>query len=78
MLGEIVMRVKQVTDVMGDIANASREQASGIEQVNSAVTSMDAMTQQNAALVEQAGAAAGALNEQATSLMELIEHYQLS
>jgi methyl-accepting chemotaxis protein len=77
-LGEIVMRAKKVTDVMADIANSSREQASGIEQVNSAVTSMDAMTQQNAALVEQAAAAAAALNEQATSLMKLIAHYRLS
>jgi len=77
-LGEIVMRVKKVTDVMADIAHSSREQASGIEQVNSAVTAMDGMTQQNAALVEQAAAAAGALNEQATSLMNLIEYYRLA
>jgi methyl-accepting chemotaxis protein len=77
-LGEIVMRVKKVTDVMADIANASREQASGIEQVNTAVTAMDAMTQQNAALVEQAAAAAATLNEQATGLMKLIGHYRLS
>jgi methyl-accepting chemotaxis protein len=74
-LGEIVLRVKKVTDVMADIANSSREQASGIEQVNRAVTAMDAMTQQNAALVEEAAAA---LNGQATSLMKLITHYRLS
>jgi len=77
-LGEILMRVKQVTDVMAEIANSSREQSSGIEQVNNAVTAMDAMTQQNAVLVEEAAAAAGALNEQATSLIKLIEHYRLS
>jgi methyl-accepting chemotaxis protein len=77
-LGEIVMRVKKVTDVMADIAHASREQASGIEQVNNAVTAMDAMTQQNAALVEEAAAAATALHEQATSLTELIGHYRLA
>jgi methyl-accepting chemotaxis protein len=77
-LGEIVMRVKKVTDVMAEIANSSREQASGIVQVNRAVTAMDAMTQQNAALVEQAAAAAQTLNEQATSLMKLIGHYRLS
>jgi methyl-accepting chemotaxis protein len=77
-LGEITTRVKKVTDVMAQIANSSREQASGIEQVNRAVTSMDAMTQQNAALVEEAAAAAQALNEQATSLMKLFAHYRIS
>ena len=76
-LGEIVTRVKKVTDVMAEIADSSREQASGIEQVNKAVTSMDAMTQQNAALVEEATAAARALSEQATSLMKLMEMYRL-
>ena len=77
-LGEIVMRVQKVTDVMADIANSSREQASGIEQVNRAVTAMDAMTQQNAALVEEAAAAATALSGQAMSLTQLIGHYRLS
>ena len=75
-LGEIVMRVKDVTDLMGEIASSSREQASGIEQVNKAVTSMDAVTQQNAALVEQASAAAQALTEQAANLTKLTEHYR--
>jgi methyl-accepting chemotaxis protein len=77
-LGEIVLRVQKVTDVMADMAGSSREQASGIDQVNRAVTAMDAMTQQNAALVEEAAAAATALNEQATSLTQLIGHYRLS
>jgi methyl-accepting chemotaxis protein len=77
-LGEIVSRVKTVTDVMAHIADSSREQASGIEQVNKAVAAMDAVTQQNAALVEQAAAAAAALSGQATSLTTLIGHYQLS
>jgi methyl-accepting chemotaxis protein len=77
-LGEILVRVKQVTDVMGEIASSSREQASGIEQVNKAVTAMDKMTQQNAVLVGEAAAAALALNEQASSLMNLIQHYRLS
>lgn len=75
-LGEIVTRVKKVTDVMAEIADSSREQASGIEQVNRAVTSMDAATQQNAALVEEATAAARALSDQATSLMTLIGRYR--
>jgi methyl-accepting chemotaxis protein len=55
--------------LLAEIADSSREQASGIEQVNRTVTSMDAVTQQNAALVEEATAAARALSEQATGLM---------
>ena len=77
-LGEIVLRVKKVTDVMAEIADSSREQASGIEQVNRAVTSMETATQQNAGLVEEATAAARALSEQATSLMQLIGRYRLA
>ena len=77
-LGEIVMRVKKVTDVMAEIASSSREQASGIEAVNKAVTSMETVTQQNALLVEEAAAAAQALNEQAISLTKLIAHYRRS
>jgi methyl-accepting chemotaxis protein len=76
-LGEIVVRVKKVTDVMAEIANSSREQASGIEQVNKAITLMDDVTQQNAALVEEASAAAQALTEQASNLAELISRYRV-
>ena len=75
MLGEIVLRVTRVTGVVAEIANSSRDQASGIERVNGAVAAMDTMTQQNAALVEKAAEAAQKLNQQATSLMKLIEHY---
>jgi methyl-accepting chemotaxis protein len=75
-LREIVIRVKDVTDVMGEIDSSSREQASGIEQVNKAVTSMEAVTQQNAALVEQASAASQALTEQANNLRKIIERYR--
>ena len=57
-LAEIVIGVKKVTDVMAEIASSSREQAAGIEQVNKAITLMDDVTQQNAALVEEASAAA--------------------
>jgi len=70
-----VLRVTRVTDVMAEIANSTREQASGIEQVNGAVAAMDTMTQQNAALVEKAAEAAQTLNQQAINLMKLIEHY---
>ncbi len=76
-LSEIVTGVKKVTDVMAEIAASSMEQASGIEQVNKAVTSMDSVTQQNAALVEEASAAAHILTEQASNLTDLISRYQL-
>ncbi|HWJ34899.1 MAG TPA: methyl-accepting chemotaxis protein [Steroidobacteraceae bacterium] len=76
-LSEIVTGVKKVTDVMAEIAASSMEQASGIEQVNKAVTSMDSVTQQNAALVEQASAAAHTLTEQAANLTEMISRYRL-
>ncbi|HZO24184.1 MAG TPA: methyl-accepting chemotaxis protein [Steroidobacteraceae bacterium] len=74
-LSDIVRRVKSVTAVMTEIAGASREQASGIEQVNRAVTLMDNMTQQNAAMVEEASAAVQRLIEQATALTRLIARY---
>jgi methyl-accepting chemotaxis protein len=76
-LAEIVVRVKKVTDVMAEIASSSREQASGIEQVNKAITMMDDVTQQNAALVEEASAAAQALTEQASNLTQLISRYRV-
>ncbi|HWX81868.1 MAG TPA: methyl-accepting chemotaxis protein [Steroidobacteraceae bacterium] len=76
-LAEIVTRVKKVTDVMAEIASSSREQASGIEQVNKAITMMDDVTQQNAALVEEASAAAQALTEQASGLTQLIARYRV-
>ncbi|MNQ04959.1 Methyl-accepting chemotaxis protein III [compost metagenome] len=65
---EIVTSVSRVTDIMGEISAASQEQSLGIDQVNRAVTQMDQMTQKNAALVEQAAAAAGSLEEQARAL----------
>ncbi len=77
-LSEIVTGVKKVTDVMAEIAASSMEQALGIEQVNKAVTSMDSVTQQNAALVQEASAAAHALSEQASNLTELISRYRLN
>ena len=76
-LGDIVTGVQKVTDVMAEIAASSMEQASGIEQVNKAVTSMDSVTQQNAALVEEASAAAHTLTEQAANLTGQIARYRL-
>ncbi|MBB3805164.1 methyl-accepting chemotaxis protein-1 (serine sensor receptor) [Xanthomonas arboricola] len=71
-MGEIVSSVQRVTDIMGEISAASQEQSSGIEQVNQTVTQMDETTQQNAALVEEATAAARALEEQAAGLTEAV------
>jgi len=62
---------------MADIAAASAEQSSGIDQVNQAVTQMDEVTQQNAALVEQAAAAAESLEEQAETLSEAVAQFRL-
>ncbi|HEY8086008.1 MAG TPA: methyl-accepting chemotaxis protein [Methylophilaceae bacterium] len=74
---EIVTSVKRVTDIMGEIASASAEQSSGIDQVNVAITQMDEVTQQNAALVEQAAAAATSLEEQAQGLSESVSVFKL-
>ncbi|WP_374623364.1 methyl-accepting chemotaxis protein [Pandoraea sp.] len=74
---EIVQAVKRVTDIMGEISAASSEQSGGIEQVNRAVTQMDEVTQQNAALVEEAAAAAGSLEEQANRLKSVVSVFRL-
>ena len=71
-IGEIVGSVQQVTAIIAEISAASNEQSTGIEQVNLAVTQMDEVTQQNAALVEEASAAAQSMAEQARSLREAV------
>jgi len=76
-LEQIVMSVKKVSDIVAEIAAASREQSSGIEQVNKAVMQMDEMTQQNAALVEQATAASQSMADQARDLTVMMEKYQI-
>jgi methyl-accepting chemotaxis protein len=76
-MDEIVLSVKRVTDIMSEIAAASVEQSSGIEQVNHAVTSMDEVTQQNAALVEEAAAAAESLEEQAQLLSQAVAVFKV-
>ncbi|QVQ28734.1 methyl-accepting chemotaxis protein [Achromobacter deleyi] len=75
---EIVASVKRVTDIMGEISAASEEQSSGIDQVNRAVSQMDEVTQQNAALVEEAAAAAGSLQEQAQRLVEAVAVFKIN
>jgi methyl-accepting chemotaxis protein len=67
-MNEVVASVKRVTGIIGEIADASAEQTSGIDQVNQAIAAMDQATQQNAALVEQSAAAAAGMREQADSL----------
>ncbi|OZI35131.1 methyl-accepting chemotaxis protein [Bordetella genomosp. 1] len=75
---EIVASVKRVTDIMGEISAASEEQSSGIDQVNRAVAQMDEVTQQNAALVEEAAAAAGSLQDQAQRLAEAVAVFKIN
>jgi methyl-accepting chemotaxis protein len=77
-MGEIVGSIKRVTDIMADISAASEEQSIGIEQVNRAITQMDEVTQQNAALVEQASASAHALEDQAAGLVGHVQRFQLN
>jgi methyl-accepting chemotaxis protein len=76
-MNEIVSAVKRVTDIMAEIAAASSEQSAGIEQVNRAIIQMDDVTQQNAALVEEAAAAAESMQEQAGTLMEAVSIFKL-
>jgi methyl-accepting chemotaxis protein len=74
-LEEIVEGAKKVGDIISEIAAAGEEQSSGIEQVNKAVTQMDEMTQQNAALVEEAAAASESLDEQGKSLQQMMAFF---
>ncbi|OYO29105.1 methyl-accepting chemotaxis protein [Janthinobacterium sp. PC23-8] len=74
---EVVTSVKRVTDIMSDILSASQEQSSGIEQINIAITQMDDVTQQNAALVEEAAAASQAMQQQVNSLNEVVSVFQI-
>ena len=76
-MGEIVQSVSRVTAIMTEIMNASQEQTTGIEQVNQAITQMDQATQQNAALVEEASAAAQALREEAENLAKTVGIFHL-
>jgi methyl-accepting chemotaxis protein len=75
---DIVGSVKRVTDIIGEIAAATEEQTAGIGQINEAIAQMDQVTQQNAALVEQAAAASGAMQEQAGQLLEAVSVFKLA
>ncbi len=76
-MGEIVASVQRVSDIIGEISSAASEQSNGIGQVNIAVTQLDQMTQQNAALVEESTAAAESLKDQAQRLASVVSAYRL-
>jgi methyl-accepting chemotaxis protein len=73
----IVTSVKKVGDIIAELAAGSREQLSGIEQVNRAVSQLDQMTQQNAALVEEASAASKSMAERAGAMSDMLDRYRL-
>ena len=75
-LTEIVSSIRQVSEIIEEINTASKEQANGINQVNTAVNEMDSMTQQNAAMVEQASASSEAMTDQAEKLIELVQFFK--
>jgi methyl-accepting chemotaxis protein-1 (serine sensor receptor) len=77
-MAEIVQSVSRVTDIMAEITAASQEQTSGIEQVNQAITQMDQATSQNAALVEEASAAAQSLQEEADRLADAVGTFRIN
>lgn len=76
-MSEVVESVRKLTAVVGEITTAGREQETGIEQINEAITSMDSVTQQNAALVEEAAAATSALQQQASKLAQAVSIFKL-
>ena len=76
-MADIVSAISRVTDLMAEISAASQEQSQGVAQVGEAVTQMDQTTQQNAALVEESAAAAGALRKQAQDLVQAVAVFQL-
>jgi methyl-accepting chemotaxis protein len=74
---DIVASIREVTDIMSEITHATREQTSGIDQINQAMAHIDEVTQQNAALVEEAAAASAAMQDQAGSLAEVVTRFKL-
>ncbi|MBP3958900.1 HAMP domain-containing protein [Gemmata sp. G18] len=76
-LGDIVTSVKRVTDIITEIAAASKEQSTGIDQVNKAVSQMDSITQRNASQTEEVSATAQALTDHAEQLRDLVARFKL-
>ncbi len=77
-MSDIVAQVKRVADLIGEISASAQEQTTGIEQVNQAIVQLDNVTQQNAALVEEAAAAADSLNQQAEKMVGVVSNFKLS
>ncbi|MBY0556092.1 MAG: hypothetical protein K2P77_02675, partial [Burkholderiaceae bacterium] len=77
-MDEIVSSVRRVSDIISEISAAGHEQETGIEQINQAVAEMDNVTQQNAALVEQAAAASQAMQEQAAKLAQMVAVFRIA
>ena len=75
-LADIVSGVAKVTNIVAEIAAATSEQSTGIDQINHAITNMDTATQQNAALVEESAAAAKSMQQQAQRLQELVSFFR--
>jgi methyl-accepting chemotaxis protein len=76
-MGEVVTAIRRVTDIVGEISGASAEQSQGVGQVGEAITQIDRVTQQNAALVEESSAAAESLKHQATHLVQAVSAFRL-
>ncbi|RYE95339.1 MAG: HAMP domain-containing protein, partial [Oxalobacteraceae bacterium] len=76
-MNDVVTSIRRVTDIMAEISAASHEQSAGIEQVNHAIAQMDQVTQQNAALVEEAAAAADSMREQSRQLTLTVSTFRL-
>jgi hypothetical protein len=76
-MGEIVNSVRQVAGIMSEITQASQEQSTGIGQVNTAITQMDQVVQQNASLVEEATAATESMKDQARTLLQTVARFNL-
>jgi methyl-accepting chemotaxis protein len=77
-MSEVVGSIRRVTELMGEISAASSEQSQGVAQVGEAVSQMDHVTQQNAALVEEMAAAASSLKSQAQELVETVSVFKLA
>ena len=77
-MGEIVSSITRVSDIVGEISLASQEQSDGIQQVGNAISQMDQVTQQNAALVEESAAAAASLKSQAQHLVQAVAFFKLA
>lgn len=77
-MDEIVVSVKRVSDLMADISTAAQQQSEGIEQINQVVEHIDESTQQNAALVEEASAAARSMEEQSTRLLQTVAAFRVA